>query len=130
MVTIMLTDVLSLAIMHQVDSGASSSDLYVGLEFMSEALRDFFIMLMMPSMYHFATNYPSMHHISTRCLLTKPSSPSSITLSFLMKIRSNYLVSHLRSLDWLLTSMRSEEHTSELQSPDHLVCRLLLEKKK
>src|SRR5258708_13427925 len=28
-----------------------------------------------------------------------------------------------------LTSPRSEEHTSELQSPDHLVCRLLLEKK-
>src|SRR5438552_8914777 len=28
------------------------------------------------------------------------------------------------------TSFRSEEHTSELQSPDHLVCRLLLEKKK
>src|SRR5438876_6814951 len=27
-------------------------------------------------------------------------------------------------------SMRSEEHTSELQSPVHLVCRLLLEKKK
>src|SRR5258708_30380546 len=30
----------------------------------------------------------------------------------------------------LLLDMRSEEHTSELQSPDHLVCRLLLEKKK
>ena len=30
----------------------------------------------------------------------------------------------------LLTDYRSEEHTSELQSPDHLVCRLLLEKKK
>src|SRR5438876_3800314 len=27
-------------------------------------------------------------------------------------------------------SARSEEHTSELQSPVHLVCRLLLEKKK
>src|SRR5690348_18192345 len=27
-------------------------------------------------------------------------------------------------------SVRSEEHTSELQSPVHLVCRLLLEKKK
>src|SRR5207244_10245205 len=26
-------------------------------------------------------------------------------------------------------AVRSEEHTSELQSPDHLVCRLLLEKK-
>src|SRR5438552_11488491 len=29
----------------------------------------------------------------------------------------------------LLPLQRSEEHTSELQSPDHLVCRLLLEKK-
>src|SRR5690348_17826049 len=30
---------------------------------------------------------------------------------------------------WRLGSDRSEEHTSELQSPVHLVCRLLLEKK-
>src|SRR5207244_10717509 len=30
----------------------------------------------------------------------------------------------------LIPVNRSEEHTSELQSPDHLVCRLLLEKKK
>src|SRR5256885_6112773 len=29
-----------------------------------------------------------------------------------------------------LVTMRSEEHTSELQSPCNLVCRLLLEKKK
>src|SRR5258708_15703162 len=37
------------------------------------------------------------------------------------------------SMWWLTQSTtfpRSEEHTSELQSPDHLVCRLLLEKKK
>src|SRR5947208_11625079 len=38
-------------------------------------------------------------------------------------------------LQWLTFELgvqlrRSEEHTSELQSPDHLVCRLLLEKKK
>src|SRR5258708_31431291 len=32
--------------------------------------------------------------------------------------------------DLKLGLVRSEEHTSELQSPDHLVCRLLLEKKK
>src|SRR5258708_29269889 len=35
--------------------------------------------------------------------------------------------------NWLVIcsiARRSEEHTSELQSPDHLVCRLLLEKKK
>src|SRR3989442_2030507 len=35
----------------------------------------------------------------------------------------------LRGL-WLLLGARSEEHTSELQSRPHLVCRLLLEKKK
>src|SRR5947208_4653777 len=34
-----------------------------------------------------------------------------------------------RTADWI-PLCRSEEHTSELQSPDHLVCRLLLEKKK
>src|SRR5690348_17833202 len=33
-------------------------------------------------------------------------------------------------LDVRLPRRRSEEHTSELQSPVHLVCRLLLEKKK
>src|SRR5690348_17885105 len=34
-------------------------------------------------------------------------------------------------VSWMLFSlMRSEEHTSELQSPVQLVCRLLLEKKK
>src|SRR5258708_7251175 len=34
-------------------------------------------------------------------------------------------------LEWVeAVKKRSEEHTSELQSPDHLVCRLLLEKKK
>src|SRR5439155_3049424 len=31
---------------------------------------------------------------------------------------------------FLLALLRSEEHTSELQSRGHLVCRLLLEKKK
>src|SRR5207302_11089689 len=31
---------------------------------------------------------------------------------------------------WVSFSMRSEEHTSELQSRENLVCRLLLEKKK
>src|SRR5258708_8240821 len=35
----------------------------------------------------------------------------------------------LALLIMLTTAHRSEEHTSELQSPDHLVCRLLLEKK-
>src|SRR5258708_28028781 len=36
----------------------------------------------------------------------------------------------LRRQPKIPAAARSEEHTSELQSPDHLVCRLLLEKKK
>src|SRR5690348_17665347 len=35
-----------------------------------------------------------------------------------------------RILAYAVVGLRSEEHTSELQSPVHLVCRLLLEKKK
>src|SRR5258708_18895285 len=38
--------------------------------------------------------------------------------------------SHQRHGSTSFVQPRSEEHTSELQSPDHLVCRLLLEKKK
>src|SRR5260221_3964762 len=33
------------------------------------------------------------------------------------------------ALSWLMTRLRSEEHTSELQSHSDIVCRLLLEKK-
>src|SRR5256885_5137271 len=40
-------------------------------------------------------------------------------------IRSLY-----RDPDYIDDAVRSEEHTSELQSPCNLVCRLLLEKKK
>src|SRR6266498_1151800 len=36
----------------------------------------------------------------------------------------------MRPLVWIYRPLRSEEHTSELQSRPHLVCRLLLEKKK
>src|SRR3989442_3181654 len=45
--------------------------------------------------------------------------PSSIGLQFVRKLRM------LRHSDYV----RSEEHTSELQSRPHLVCRLLLDKK-
>src|SRR2546422_11491189 len=42
--------------------------------------------------------------------------------------RAQYRVASLQDLDYI--AERSEEHTSELQSRLHLVCRLLLEKKK
>src|SRR5258708_8196596 len=44
------------------------------------------------------------------------------------QFRDQCLVNWPQNDYWL--GPRSEEHTSELQSPDHLVCRLLLEKKK
>src|SRR5258708_8827905 len=42
--------------------------------------------------------------------------------------RSASMLCYVPFFGWI--AARSEEHTSELQSPDHLVCRLLLEKKK
>src|SRR5258708_30456153 len=42
----------------------------------------------------------------------------------------SYFHIRLELLNLRMSILRSEEHTSELQSPDHLVCRLLLEKKK
>src|SRR5258708_21831154 len=64
--------------------------------------------------------------------------PRSTLFPYTTLFRSD---SSIRSGDWTARAarsarsrnrhgMRSEEHTSELQSPDHLVCRLLLEKKK
>src|SRR5690348_17761849 len=53
------------------------------------------------------------------------------TLPELMQRRGPVFVSvRTETEDGFLIRSRSEEHTSELQSPVHLVCRLLLEKKK
>src|SRR5258708_20087944 len=51
-----------------------------------------------------------------RSFFGDPTNPTAVTLTGTSKLT--------------LLPSRSEEHTSELQSPDHLVCRLLLEKKK
>src|SRR5258708_15079690 len=62
--------------------------------------------------------------------------PRSTLFPYTTLFRSHLVQrAHRRSISlevWgpLSNEMRSEEHTSELQSPDHLVCRLLLEKKK
>src|SRR5947199_1355787 len=46
------------------------------------------------------------------------------------RVRLTRLVQVRENAHFVLVSVRSEEHTSELQSLRHLVCRLLLEKKK
>src|SRR5258708_17039966 len=45
-------------------------------------------------------------------------------------LNAGFQVTGVAGSDFPVPLNRSEEHTSELQSPDHLVCRLLLEKKK
>src|SRR5690625_6949151 len=47
----------------------------------------------------------------------------SCYFGFCVQLQPDY--SHY--LDWFPLDLRSEEHTSELQSRGHLVCRLLLE---
>src|SRR5258708_9790842 len=57
--------------------------------------------------------------------------PSTSRRSHNISDRAPSSVTERAEVSWRLHDRsRSEEHTSELQSPDHLVCRLLLEKKK
>src|SRR2546425_5940808 len=47
-----------------------------------------------------------------------------------LQYRANFIASLAGTVFDMATALRSEEHTSELQSLAYLVCRLLLEKKK
>src|SRR5258708_13677141 len=60
-------------------------------------------------------------------LISQVGSPSIVYL--ILRMVSD-VSCHALCTKWVSVDTRSEEHTSELQSPDHLVCRLLLEKKK
>src|SRR5258708_10002453 len=65
-----------------------------------------------------ATAYPPRE--KRRAIAAPVPGPTPVTIA------TGFVFSISRSFFEVL---RSEEHTSELQSPDHLVCRLLLEKK-
>src|SRR5471030_3453107 len=60
--------------------------------------------------------------------------PRSTLFPYTTLFRSHQLTARplfvSKTMRWLPLRLRSEEHTSELQSLRHLVCRLLLEKKK
>src|SRR3712207_7034500 len=71
------------------------------------------------------------HDIMTTCIkVTMLCVTSCVTLCLVFL--TSYIILPLASLTSCVTHplMRSEEHTSELQSRQYLVCRLLLEKKK
>src|SRR5205814_8559268 len=63
-----------------------------------------------------------------KLIAAKTASGASLIIMAIMRIRALETCSSARMTRWLAS--RSEEHTSELQSLRHLVCRLLLEKKK
>src|SRR5258708_22273293 len=65
---------------------------------------------------------------STSSATSSGSPPHSKTRN--LRVVWTYDLTAIRTNPLYQVRFRSEEHTSELQSPDHLVCRLLLEKKK
>src|SRR5258708_15297102 len=75
-------------------------------------------------LYHPLQVLPQARILALR-FLASASDPSDPSFT-----RSSPLLQFLDPVADGLAKGRSEEHTSELQSPDHLVCRLLLEKKK
>src|SRR5947208_11748348 len=82
--------------------------------------------------------YLSDHHQDLHSFPTRRSSdltgPRGLLVTLYFDKQSGLLLRELRyggsPIGRINATHRSEEHTSELQSPDHLVCRLLLEKKK
>src|SRR5689334_23784126 len=84
----------------------------------------FFLMIRRPprsTLFPYTTLFRS-------CSFEKDGEPSSARKRVQVKLRSR--LGRAMSMNVPRGQMRSEEHTSELQSQFHLVCRLLLEKKK
>src|SRR5438876_3647149 len=84
---------------------------------------------------------PSMQRSAVEVVLESASGPLRVTTTHLEYYSAKQRAAQVEALRELQTeaaghaaapvpAKRSEEHTSELQSPVHLVCRLLLEKKK
>src|SRR3989442_2264874 len=80
------------------------------------------------SQSHVGTHLDGMGHIGRKdCYFNQIAMGKYINQNYITKLG----LEHLKSFATRgVLEMRSEEHTSELQSRPHLVCRLLLEKKK
>src|SRR5438876_11689992 len=77
----------------------------------------------------------SFHLIFFFLMIRRPPRSTLFPYTTLFRSRTRYRLPLDESLRLKFDALghrtsRSEEHTSELQSPVHLVCRLLLEKKK
>ena len=71
-----------------------------------------------------------LHESNVDSLLNRPRTPFEVVRRVtLSQLFHKLKISHTEDDIEQLVTTRSEEHTSELQSQAHLVCRLLLEKK-
>src|SRR5258708_21572517 len=91
----------------------------------------FFLMIRRPprsTLFPYTTLFRSVAHAAVPAVVER----GLVGAVFLVELlrRERPTVRATGGLPVSLLGIRSEEHTSELQSPDHLVCRLLLEKKK
>src|SRR5258708_29122177 len=80
------------------------------------------------------THIPDYETMPMAPLVTAPAENEPLPISLFDYPGADLILRSLDLHDFRVPNIyiagRSEEHTSELQSPDHLVCRLLLEKKK
>src|SRR3712207_7333888 len=77
-----------------------------------------------------ASEKPSRRETSSPRQEKPSSSPARLCTNLSRSISPSHLMATAKILTSLPDDTRSEEHTSELQSRQYLVCRLLLEKKK
>src|SRR5256885_5059002 len=82
------------------------------------------------TLFPYTTLFRSASPSRSRCFGRHPRDKIRELSSSLPGVPSGFVGSNETSPRYPTTSFRSEEHTSELQSPCNLVCRLLLEKKK
>src|SRR5690348_18275154 len=91
-----------------------------------------FLMLQRPprsTLFPYTTLFRSLRY-GTPSASSRATPAPRVGRSRITSTRASYVAS-ASVVSWpAVTLLRSEEHTSELQSPVHLVCRLLLEKKK
>src|SRR5207248_11597066 len=95
-----------------------------------QSLSTYFLLLRPFSFLSFFFFYCSRHHPDLHSFPTRRSSDLGPFQSSQERMASSGGADNRWIAAWVSPKARSEEHTSELQSPYDLVCRLLLEKKK
>src|SRR5438094_5446229 len=94
----------------------------------SDSLSNIFFLILRPpprsTLFPYTTLFRSVERLKLQILTEKDTSATAQSIAEDVSRLPDFVYEDQQS------AVRSEEHTSELQSPYDLVCRLLLEKKK